>query len=334
MMGSCQMIFVRLRRLTTNFISIVILLFPSAQFGLFARAQSSAKTQEDFSKRETNLTARAIVAENGVLLQWRTDFELDILGFEVYRIDDGKRALANRTIIPGSIFISGPGIPLRAGYAYQWFDRNGATDSVYYIESVSGQGKRNSSAAIAPVPLRTLPVSEQSAVFPGARSSGTSESTAPALLKEYPAGAGELRPQAAEGATENQWLAASQTALKISVKKDGWYRVTQSQMASAGFNPVVDIKNLSLFGDGQEIGILTSKDVGQLGTGDYVEFYGLGMDTPTTDTRIYYLIAGTASGKRISGEIRTTGSSYAPPPSTYTPPRIDSADRAWFAPLI
>ena len=334
-MGSCQMIFVRLRRLTTIFISIAIILFPSAQFGLFARAQSSAKTQEDFSKRETNFTARAIVSENGVLLKWSTDFEIDILGFEVYRIDDGKRTLANRTIIPGSIFIAGSGVPLRAGYSYQWFDRHGATDSVYYIESISVAGKRNSSAAIAPVPLRTLPVSQQSDVLASAGSSSTSESTPSALLKQYPAGA-EVRPQAAEGTIENQWFVASQTGLKISVKKDGWYRVTQSQMAAAGFNPVVDIKNLSLFGDGQEIGILTSKDVGQLGSGDYIEFYGQGMDTPTTDTRIYYLFAGTASGKRVSGEIRTTGTPDPPPvrPPTYTPPGIDFANRQWFAPLI
>src|SRR6267143_1989191 len=186
MMGSCQMIFVRLRLLTTIFISIVILLFPSAQSGLFARAQSPAKTQEDFSKRETNLIAQAIVTENGILLKWRTDFEIDILGFEVYRIDDGKRALANKTIIPASVFIAGQGIPLWAGYSYQWFDRNGATNSVYYIESISLQGKRNSSAAIAPVPLRSLPVSQQTLVLAGAGSSSTSESLPPALLKQYP----------------------------------------------------------------------------------------------------------------------------------------------------
>src|SRR5205823_5364840 len=33
--------------------------------------------------------------------------------------------------------------------------------------------------------------------------------------------------------------------------------------------------------------------------GDYLEFYGLALDTPTTDTKVYWLTAGAGLGKRI-----------------------------------
>ena len=87
-------------------------------------------------------------------------------------------------------------------------------------------------------------------------------------LREYP---GQFGPLAVQGQPGNQWFVAGQAGLKISIDHDGWYRVTQSQASFAGFNPVVDIKNLSVFADGVEIAIKTSKASGQFTSGDYLE---------------------------------------------------------------
>ena len=115
----------------------------------------------------------------------------------------------------------------------------------------------------------------------------------------------------ATNAIQTQWEIAAQTALKIAINREGWYRVTQPQMVAAGFNPVVDIRNLRLFVDANEVAINTSQVTGQFGSSDYIEFYGRGVDTPTTDKHIYYLIAGTTPGKRVIGGIQLDGD---PPP--------------------
>jgi hypothetical protein len=126
-----------------------------------------------------------------------------------------------------------------------------------------------------------------------------------------------------QGTIQEQWAIAAQTSLKIGIKKDGWYRVTQQQMVAAGFNPTVDIRNLRLFVDANEVAIGTNQLIGSFSSGDYIEFYGRGLDTPTTDTRVYYLIAGTTPGKRITGDIQLDSPPVdppSPPGPTSTPP--------------
>jgi hypothetical protein len=246
-------------------------------------------------KRELSVYSLTATADRGgVLLQWHTDFELDNLGFDVYRVRNGERLRANRSIIPGSVFIVGQGVPLRSGYSYAWFDGGGSSDSVYYVESISADGARKvheKSAAVAAgkVPHENLQTEASSSVVSD-QSSGISES---------PASLAVSGTQTTQVDLQKQWVIAAQSGLKIQIKKDAWYRVTQQQITGAGFNPTVDIRNLSLYVDGLEIAIRTSKSSGQFKPGDYLEFYGQGLDTPSTDTRIYYLIAGTQPGKRV-----------------------------------
>src|SRR5205814_9682119 len=99
----------------------------------------------------------------------------------------------------------------------------------------------------------------------------------------------------------DQWsLVANQPALKIGVRADGWYRITQPQMAAAGFVTSADARNLRLFVGGNEIAMHTSRDSGALTASDYVEFWGQGLDIATTDTQIYWLVNGAQAGKRIA----------------------------------
>jgi hypothetical protein len=70
-----------------------------------------------------------------------------------------------------------------------------------------------------------------------------------------------------------------------------------------------------------EVAISTSQSSGPFGASDFIEFYGRRLDTPTTDTRIYYLVAGTVPGKRVIGQNQTTDDFGPPPPpiETVTP---------------
>jgi hypothetical protein len=51
--------------------------------------------------------------------------------------------------------------------------------------------------------------------------------------------------------------------------------------------------------DGQELPILVTGERWKFRLGDAVEFYGLGLDTASTDARTYWLVVGSNPGKRI-----------------------------------
>ena len=68
---------------------------------------------------------------------------------------------------------------------------------------------------------------------------------------------------------------------------------------------------MQLYVDGQPqpIRVIGESD-GHLDAADAVEFYGVGMDSPNTDTRVYWLAAGAAPGLRITS-VPSAGSPVA-----------------------
>ncbi|HEY6230921.1 MAG TPA: C25 family cysteine peptidase [Pyrinomonadaceae bacterium] len=262
------------------------------------------------------ISAGASATPAGVLLRWRTNFTPDNLGFNVYRLKQGERTRANRELIPGAAFAPRNPTAAQAGYSYSWFDRGGSADATYFIESVNLDGVAKLYQPITPVNnSKTTSEFEQTAA---AASASDSDQTPEAFSQTYPAAEAQ-QPNLPSGDLQQQWAIAGQTALKIAVKRDGWYRITQPQMAAAGFNPSVDIRNLRLFVDANEVAINTSQSSGPFGSSDFIEFYGVALNIATTDVRTYYLIAGTTPGKRVGGEIHVDGNPNPPPPSLPSP---------------
>jgi len=237
----------------------------------------------------------------GVLIEWHTSFELDNLGFNVIREQAGARTQVNPSIIAGSALIVGQGTPLYAGYTYQWFDAQGSLGARYYLEDLDLNGARTVTGPFAPVWNPSVPKAQQAKLL-----SEVAARTSMAAQTGGPAGAfSPAVPAAAD--IQAQWAIAAQPGLKIGVKQDGWYRVTQPAMVAAGFDVSADASNLRLFVDAAEVPIEVSRSSGPLGANDYLEFYGTALDTPTTDTHVYYLINGSQAGLRIalSGSVRT-----------------------------
>lgn len=311
------------RRLTALCVSLAAVV-SSCSFAFAAVAKSVNDAGQPVTHQASSapeklqlISASATVTTAGILLQWRTNSVSDNLGFNVYRLRNGERTRTNRELIPGSVFASGRPDMIRGGYSYSWFDRGGLPDATYVIESVSVDGAAKIYDAIFPVTSKKLSQSDQ---MPQSLSDADDAGT-DAFAGNYPA-AESQQPNLPSGTIQEQWAIAGQAALKIAIKKDGWYRVTQPQMLAAGFNPGVDLRNLRLFVDANEVAISTSQFSGPLGSNDYIEFYGRGLDTPTTDTRIYYLIAGTTAGKRVAGEIHPDGAPTPPPPTTTPTPLV------------
>src|ERR1700704_625065 len=166
----------------------------------------------------------------GVLIEWRTSFELDNLGFNVYRDQDGARTQVNPAILAGSALIVGPGTPLYAGYSYQWFDAAGSLNARYYLEDIDLKGTRTLNGPFGPVWNDSLPKSQQAKTLSEVAAAQASANT----QTGGPPGTFE-KPPSVPAAIQDQWAIAAQTGLKIGVKQDGWYRVTQPEMIAAGF---------------------------------------------------------------------------------------------------
>ena len=274
------------------------------------------------------LFASATVTENGVRLEWISKRDPENLGFNIYRLKDGQRARLNREVIPGSLFLTNPkpsaaAIALRS-HSHGWVDLRGTADTVYYIESVSVSRPARLHRPLIPV-YENTPGQKQ---LPRLNSAQSQADIAEADSLEYsyrevgyPARvAGASAHQMMASTLEEQWAIAAQTGVKIAVRHQGWYRVTQPQMAAVGFSPTVDIRNLQLFVDGQELAINTSQSAGPFGPSDYIEFFGSGLDLPTTDVRTYYLIAGATAGKRVRGELQADSVPVSTPAPQATPP--------------
>ncbi|PON14209.1 hypothetical protein C2W62_30275 [Candidatus Entotheonella serta] len=100
-----------------------------------------------------------------------------------------------------------------------------------------------------------------------------------------------------------QHALATAPAIKIDIWERGWYRVSRLELVVAGLDPNVDPNRLQLFVQGQQQAIVVAGgEDGRLDSQDAIEFYGMGFDMPWSDTRTYWLVAGSQPGKRIQRE--------------------------------
>ncbi|MCP9494549.1 MAG: C25 family cysteine peptidase [Pyrinomonadaceae bacterium MAG19_C2-C3] len=245
----------------------------------------------------------AVQANGAVSIKWQTGNEVNNLGYNIYREQNGTRMLLNKSIIAGSAFMVGAGTQLVAGKSYMWSDRLASDKNEgaqYWLEEIDLDG------------TRTM----HNPVTPGIAASGEKSLPASSVMLNELAAQGEK----AKGNVERQWTKSSfllasnaspqafitqrriaaGSAVKIAVKRAGWYRVTQAELVAAGLNANTDPRRLQLYADGNEVPMrVAGEENGAFGADKYIEFYGIGFDTAANDTRTYWLVAGDANGKRI-----------------------------------
>jgi hypothetical protein len=91
-----------------------------------------------------------------VRLNWRTGFELDSLGFNVYREDGLGRRLLTPSPLAGSALLAGPGVPLTAGRLHS-FDEvlpAGQSPGRYWLEEIDLNGTRTWHGPVSTVASR------------------------------------------------------------------------------------------------------------------------------------------------------------------------------------
>ncbi len=293
------------------------------QIGLGAQVNAASTTYFYYAWKRPFVSALTAVRltsidatcyDRGVLLQWRTGYEIDNLGFHVYREVGGQRTRVTRSLVAGSGLMAGQGTPVTGERRYAVWDLDGAStdpSAVYWLRDVDFHGSSTWHGPIAPVHQgrRAAPDVAQSEALhqvfggtrDGAKRAGTVFLSQGAALEDARNGP----PQGPMPGVDARWELAAGPAVKIGISRPGWYRVPQPALVAAGLDPTVNPRMLRLFIEGVEQAMIVTGDAdGRFDAADAIEFYGSGTDTPSTDTRVYWLTAGSQPGRRVQGQIQ------------------------------
>jgi uncharacterized repeat protein (TIGR01451 family) len=244
----------------------------------------------------------AATSSEGVSLLWKTGGEERNLGFNVYREENGNRVRLNPSLIAGSALRIRNGLEQHAAKTYAWIDRSAdAGGHFYWLEDLDLQGTRTLHGPVSPASDVVALSSERAQLI--------TELNGPTADQSLEFLSGAPRARVARSSNDGvkrrdvQFKLAAKPAIKMLVRREGWYRVTQPELVAAGLDNSVDPRFLALFAEGREqsIRIAGATDgPGGFGTEGSIEFYATGIDTPYSDARVYWLIAGDQPGKRVS----------------------------------
>lgn len=285
---------------------------------------NNTSTQNEIVVAPTKITLRSFSAQNGtdknganrVVLSWKTGGESHNLGFNVYRELNGNRVRINPSIIAGSALMMSGALSRHAARSYMWIDLSGpSSGTTYWLEDIDVNGTRTMHG---PVSASGMPSSGEAASSASRMLGQMNQAQLPALdtqdsqmLETF---AATDSPSARQ--FEKQYELASRPAIKINVKHEGWYQVGQPELVKAGLDPNVDPATLRLYAEAIEQPIrITGATAGPGGFGPQaaINFYGTGIDTVFSGTRVYWLASGEGRGARIQRMPASAGSNQPPP---------------------
>jgi subtilisin-like proprotein convertase family protein len=254
------------------------------------------------------------------VIKWSTGYEVDNLGFNVYREMGDSRTRLNNNLIAGSAFLANAA--LTAGRTYVWRDLlpRGKRDAArYWIEEIDLSG---ASAWHGPIIPGSLFGAIKDSDFELAQSA-TLDGLGAGGARQGATAATEPRAKSPELMSASRVGIGAQAGVKMLVRQEGLYRVSQQELAAVGFDPDVNPRLIRVVAGGveQPITVVGGED-GRFDAGDFVEFYGVGLDSPWTDSQAYWLSAGSEPGKRIRTETGNRGPE-AGPSFPYTVERKD-----------
>jgi len=271
---------------------------------------------------EMDAVAARSLDDGRSVVKWKTGYEADNLGFNVYRQEGDRRVRINNNLIAGSAFLANAA--LTAGRTYIWRDLlpKGKRDAQYLVEDINLNGQSTWYGPVSSGGFMGATIKDsdfdlaQSATIDNLGNPGGAETGTVAME------ARAKQPELMSAALAGKANLAGRAGVKMFVKQEGLYRVTQQELAAAGFDTSVNPRFIQVFAGGREQPI--SVIGGENGRFDAIEFYGVGLDSAWTDAQAYWLVAGSQAGKRIrtetGGRGPVAGESFA-----YTVERKDRA---------
>jgi uncharacterized repeat protein (TIGR01451 family) len=262
----------------------------------------------------TAFSARIVTDKTGAahtMLSWKSGGETHNLGFNIYREQNGSQVRINSSLIAGSALLMSGALPKHSAKGYSWIDStiDSATDSTiaasgtYWLEDVDVNGTRTMHG---PVSMQTATATTPENDSPSIQSKTFSDLTSAKSTVASAQQSHAVEAAAPNAPTVNQmqtqFAIAANPAIKIQVKHEGWYRVTQPELVKAGLDPNADPETLHLYAEAVEQPAQITGAIG--GPGGFgqqaaINFYGTGIDTLYSGTRVYWLVAGNTAGPRM-----------------------------------
>ena len=272
--------------------AILAILICTAIFPAFAqksRTISSPAVRGAVAEYES---INAFTDGQGVFIRWEMRSELGNIGFLVQRIGQNGLEPAGPGLILGSY--SKAGQRMLYGEVYEIYDPLGTLNSTYIIQNQFVNNTRLTTDAFSPRFTSDFfaDTGHTKAELENLIRSKTGNVRGDKLALPSDLQAVVDRATLAPD-QEMQRFVVTQQGVKIAVKKEGMYRVTRAELQAAGFDVNSSPANWRLFMNGNEQAIIVEP------TGQYIDFYGKGLDVRETDTRTYYLISDTVAGKRV-----------------------------------
>ena len=274
-----------------------------------------------------------------VRVVWHTLEESRNLGFHVYREDATGQHRVDASMIAGSALTLRGSRPQHAAKWYSWIDPHPAPDASYWIQDVDINGTRTMHGPAYPEAASNTEIQPR-----GATASVQAITPSPTLsqLRSNAVSTVSRAPRPMIPVRIGPWLpppgtvpfnVADHAAVQISVDQEGWYHVPFSQLFAAGLTPYTDVRLLHLYAEGVEQPILlTGRAAGFPASTDAIEFYGTGIDTPFSGTRVYWLISENSYSKRVLPAPATAAAGPAGPSFPFTTMREDRT--TYFAALL
>ncbi|MFZ0417401.1 MAG: C25 family cysteine peptidase [Candidatus Sulfotelmatobacter sp.] len=318
----------------------------------------NTSTQVETITAATSIKLESFAAQIGrdktgasrVALLWKTGGEVHNLGFNVYREQDGERVQLNPSLIAGSALLMSGALPKHSGKTYTWIDSStGAGTGSYWLEDVDVNGTRVLHGPISATSSTSNQVAGDATPASSAMLNQLNQARPAPTFLELSHRVESISPNTPPTLAQHlkQFDIAAHSAVKIFAKHEGWYRVTQPELIAAGLDPNVDPALLHLYAEAieQPMQIIgASAGPGGFGPQAEIYFYGTGIDTQYSGTRVYFLTTGQSPGERIQQLPPSTGSNQPPasfpftveltPHTTYFSALTTAKGNNFFGPLI
>jgi uncharacterized repeat protein (TIGR01451 family) len=277
--------------------------------------------------------------DGSVRLVWHTLEESRNLGFHVYREDATGQHRVDASMIAGSALALRGSRPQHAAKWYAWVDPHPVPDASYWIQDVDINGTRTMHGPAYPEGASSAEIQPR-----GTTASIRTIGPSPTLseLRSNAVSTASRTPRPMIPVRIGPWFpppktplfnVADHAAVQISVDQEGWYHVPFSQLFAAGLSPYIDVRLLHLYAEGAEQPLLLTAHAAGLPTPtDAIEFYGTGIDTPFSGTRVYWLVEENSFSKRVQPAPATAAAGSAGASFPFTTIREDRT--TYFAALL
>lgn len=234
------------------------------------------------------------LTDGRVVLTW-SSFENVASGrtlvYRVYREEkSGLRTEITPSEIAGTSLKFGSNSQMSETNRFNWVDTDGSTDFNYYLEEIDFDGRSTYYGPVRAEEILGFKDIEVSPLVEDVNKRATQNGPRGWVTMEDP-GTDAPNLDTSPAAIRQRQLSAFSGA-KIGIKTNGWYRVERSALLPMGIDTQINSANIQLTADGIEQPFKLNAD-------GSIEFYGRGLDTVTTETRIYYLQDVQKLGQRV-----------------------------------